>query len=300
MLHHLPNPYLKAEYSPMKVLILLLLTFSVNSFAQMYRMSGDFTLFGNTSSPIRTNFTLAWSENGQNLEGSYSDNVLGANASVTGSRENGKRTFQVLFPTADPRHGVKSLFIETSDFQGLNANVSTKIISKDFNGAPLDSTFVFAGITPDAPGSIPPQGISNCAIGFGMLTGFCGLYSGNMNEQSDFADACELSGTRLELATSGELSLYFGLEGELKNSPRHSFGSVLGSSPNLNINKTVRHCGPLPATNLNSVGCKVLRFVGSFQDFGSLKNFSGTYDIRDEVTGTTCAYSLSLGREATY
>lgn len=284
----------------MKALLLFLLTFSVNSFAQMYRMSGDFTLFGNTSAPIRSTYTLTWSENGPSLEGFYTDNVLAANATMTGTMASGKRTFEVVLPTPDPRHGVKSLSIETTDFQGMNANVSATIISKDVNGASMESTNVFAGITPDAPGSAPPMGASNCALGFGMLTGFCGLYSGNMNEESDFADACQLSGTRLELATSGELSLYFGLEGELKNTPRHTFGSVLGSSLSLNINKTVRHCGPLPATNLNSVGCKVLRFVGSFQDFGSLKNFSGTYDIRDEVTGTTCAYSLSVGREVTY
>lgn len=296
----LSSPSFGRDDTAMKALIFFLLSFSFNSFAQMYRMTGNFTLFGNSFSPLRSTYTLTWRENGSNIEGKYSDNVLAANAGITGVKLNGKRTFQVVLPTPDTRHGVKSLTIETTDFEGLNANVTTTILSKDINGNPIESTVTFAGITPEYGGAIQAQEASRCSTGFGMLTGFCGLYSGNTDEQSDVANVCQLTGTRLELAVNGDLSLYFNYNGNLRGIPRHNFGSLLGTPMSQNINTTVRHCGPLPGTNLNSISCKVLRFVGSFQDFGSLKNFTGTYDIRDEVTGNTCSYSLNLGREVMY
>ena len=300
MLLRLSGRCFRVENTTMKAILFFLLTFSFNSFAQMYRMTGDFALFGNTSSPIRATYTLTWRENGASLEGRYSDNVFAANAGVTGVMVNGKRTFQVVLPTPDARHGVKSLTFETTDFQGMDANVSTTIVSKDINGAPIQSTVTFAGIIPDNTGTFQAQEASNCSVGFGMLTGFCGLYGGNMSEESDASNVCQLTGTRLELAINGDLSLYFNYKGSLRNIPRHTFGSLLGTPMGQNINTTVRHCGELPGTNMNSIGCKVLRFVGSFQDFGSIKNFSGTYDIRDEVTGNTCSYGMNLAREVMY
>lgn len=288
----------------MKALLLFLLTFSSFSFAQGYRMTGNFTLFGASFSPIRSTYTISWNESNNFIEGRYSDNVLASNVGVTGTVLNGKRTFQVVLPTPDPRHGVKSLTIEAPDSTGMNPNVSTTIVSKDMNGIPIESTVVFSGISPDTLASIQAQQATlandHCSTGFGALTGFCGLYAGNMSETTDTGNLCQLTGTRLELATSGDLSFYFQYNGSLRGIPRHFFGSLLGTPVDQNINSTIRHCGPLPGTNLNSAGCQTLRLVGSFQDFGTLKNFSGTYDIRDEVTGNTCSYSMTLARDVIY
>jgi hypothetical protein len=287
----------------MKVLLLFLLIYSSFSFAQGYRMTGNFTLFGTTATPIRSTYTIRWNERDNFIEGRYSDNVLAATAGVTGTVSGGKRTFQVVFPTPDPRHGVKSLTIETTDLRGMTANASTTVIPKDLNGAPIESTITYASIAPDNMASLQaqePVQSSNCSMGFGALTGYCGLYSGNVSEIRDTGNLCQLSRTRLELATNGDLDFYFNYQGSLREIPRHDFGSLLGGQLSQNINTTVRHCGDLPGTNMNTIGCQTLHLVGSFQDFGNLKNFSGTYDIRDEVTGNTCSFSMNLNRNVVY
>lgn len=300
MLVRLSTPSLEAENAPMKILILLLLSFSSLTFASGYRMTGNFTLFGNTSAPLRSTYTLTWTEINNSIQGRYSDNVLAPNAGVTGTIANGKRNFQIVLPTPDTRHGVKSLVIETSDVQGMAPNITTVVISKDLNGSPIESSVVFSSLSQD--NSVGAQGpsVENCSTGFGALTGFCGLYSGNTNEAEDTGNTCQLSGTRLELARNGDLNLFFNYTGTLQGIPRHSFGSLLGVPTGQNINSTIRHCGALGATTMNSIGCQILHLVGSFQDFGGTRNFSGTYDIRDEVTGNTCSYSFNLSRESIY
>jgi hypothetical protein len=300
MVVRLSSASFRAENASMKALLLFVLTFSSFSFAQGYRMSGNFTLFSGTFTPLRASYTLMWTEKNGFIEGRYTDDVLAANAGVTGAIMNGKRQFQIVLPTPDPKHGVKSLSIETTDAQGMTANAQTTVLAKDLNGNPMQSTIVMAGISPDNSGGFQAQESSHCAMGFGALTGYCGLYAGNFSEINDSGNVCQLANARLELATNGDLNLYFDYNGTLTRIPRHSFGSLLGTPMSQNVNATVRHCGSLPGTNLNSVGCQVLKLVGSFQDFGTVKNFSGTYDIRDEVTGNTCGYSLNLGRDSIY
>ncbi len=264
-------------------------------------MTGNFSLFASRYSPIQASFTLIWNETGNAIEGTYSDNVFAANAGVTGMISGGKRIFQVVFATPDLKHGVKSLQIETPDIKGMAPNLSTTILAKDINGRSIESTNILAGINQDNALTFQAQqATEQCALGFGALTGFCGLYAGNLIESNDGGNVCQLGSTRLELALNGELSFYFNYNGSLTGIPRHNFGSILGVPMSQNINTTVRHCGPLPGTNMNSAGCKTLHLVGSFQDFGSIKNFSGTYDIRDEVTGNSCGYSMNLGRDVIY
>lgn len=289
----------RAENAPMKILILIFLSFSSLTFASGYRMTGNFTLFANSFSPLSSTYTLTWTEDNNGIQGRFSDNVLAPNAGVTGSIVYGKRNFQIVLPTPEDRHGVKSLVLETTDAQGMSANVTVVVISKDMNGRPLESTVNFAGITPDNSVAAQPS-VENCSTGFGALTGFCGLYSGNTNEAEDSGNLCQLSGTRLELARNGDLNIFFNYNGSLQGIPRHNFGSMLGIPTGQNINSTIRHCGTLPGTNMNSVGCQNLHLVGSFQDFGGTRNFSGTYDIRDEVTGNRCSLSFNLSREAIY
>lgn len=267
-------------------------------------MTGNFTLFSTTAAPVRSTYTLTWNETNSFIDGSYSDNVFAASSNVSGVIINDKRVFQVVFSTPDPRHGVKSLTIEAPDDKGMNPNVTATVVAKNLNGVPMQSTSTFASINLFPLAAVQAQeedqSTDNCSMGFGALTGFCGLYSGNMSEGIDPANVCQLSGARLELATNGDLSFYFNYNGTLRGIPRHSFGSLLGTPMDPNINSKVSHCGPLPGTTMNSLGCKTLHLVGSFQDFGGLKNFTGTYDIRDEVTGNRCGYSLSLGRDAMY
>ncbi len=284
----------------MKALLLFLLCFPALSFASGYRMTGNFTLFANSFSPLQSTYTLTWTEENSAIQGKFSDNVLAPNAGVVGSVANGKRNFQIVLPTPDERHGVKSLVLETTDAIGMSANVTTVVISKDMNGRPLESTVSFSGITPDNSVGAQVPSVENCSTGFGALTGFCGLYSGNTNEAEDSGNLCQLSGTRLELARNGDLNIFFNYNGSLQGIPRHNFGSLLGIPTGQNINSTIRHCGALPGTNMNSVGCQILHLVGSFQDFGGSRNFSGTYDIRDEVTGNRCSLGFNLSREAIY
>lgn len=300
MLMRLSSSFSEAENDSMKALFLLLLALSSTCFAQGYRMTGNFTLFGNTINPIRSTFTLMWTETNGAIEGTYSDNVLAANAGVTGRVINGTRSFVVSLGIADPRYDIKSLSIETSDVQGMNANLSATIVPKDSNGSAIQATTVFASIIPDNSAVIQAQQAGNCTTGFGALTNYCGLYAGNLAESEDARNICQLSAPRLELATNGDLSLYFNYSGTLRGIPRHYFGSLLGTPMDLNINAKVRVCSALPGTNMSPSGCKVLHLVGSFQDFGGMKNFSGTYDIRDEVTGSTCRYSMNFGRDTVY
>lgn len=300
MLVRLFTPHSRGENAHMKVFLLLLLTFSHLSFAQGFRMSGNFTLFADSFSPIRSTYTIAWNETNSFIEGRFSDNALAANAGVTGMVTPGKRTFQIVFPSPDTAHGVKSLVIETTDAQGLIANVSTTVVAKNLAGNTIASAIAFSQIDPDSTAVAQAQSISHCSTGFGALTGFCGLYSGNFQEQGDSGNLCQLTGPKLELSTNGDLSFYFDYNGSLRNIPRHEFGSLLGTPMSQNINSTIRHCGPLPGTRMNTASCQMLHLVGSFQDYGTLKSFSGTYDIRDEVTGNTCRFSFNLGREVTY
>lgn len=302
MLVRLSTPCSQAENAPMRALLLLLLTFSSFSFAQSYRMTGNFTLLGSSFSPISSTYTLQWTETNGFIEGRYTDNVFATNAGVTGTIINERRTFQVVLPTPDPRRGVKSLVFETTAIGGMHPTASVSVLSKDINGAPIESTIVLSNINPDYTRVMQAQQASTrqCSTGFGALTGFCGLYGGNMSEVTDTGNLCQLTGTRLELANDGELSFFFNYNGSLRGIPEHEFGSLLGTPLTQNINTTVRHCGALPGTNLNSIGCQTLRLVGSFQDYGTFKNFSGTYDIQDEVTGNTCSFSMTLVRDVVY
>lgn len=301
MVLRLFGPRPERENGPMKALIFTLLTFLpflVHS--QVYRMTGDFSFFTLTSAPIRANFTLIWNESDNYLEGRYSDNVLVGNAGATGTILNGKRTFSISLPTPDPRHGVKTITIETSDVKGMSTNVNTTVTVKDLNGVPLQSSPIFAQIRPDSESAMQAQQYTNCSAGFGLLTGFCGVYSGNFAEEQDLGNVCQLVGAKLELADTGDLNFYFNYSGTFSSIPKHSFGSILGGPLSRNINLSVRHCGHLPATTMNSAGCQDLHLVGAFQEFGLRRNFAGTYDIRDEVTGNTCRYSFNFYREDNY
>ena len=300
MLVRLFTPLSEAENTPMKALLFLLLTISSYSFAQGFRMTGNFTLFADTFNPIRSTYTIMWNENNSSIEGRFSDNVLAANAGVTGTIINGVRSFNIILPTPETRHGVKSLVIESSDFKGMTANIPSTVIAKDLKGVPINRAVAFVQINEDNLAAVQAQEVSNCSTGFGALTGFCGIYSGNLVEEADTGNNCQLTGARLELATNGDLTFFFQYNGSLKDIPRHNFGSLLGTPLSQDINTRIRQCGPLPATQMNSAGCHSLSLVGSFQDYGTIKNFSGTYDIRDEVTGNTCRYSFNLGREVVY
>lgn len=278
----------------------LLFLISSTAYAQdfEYQMNGSFSLNTSDINPPTVNFSLSWNEASGQIEGIYSDNYFIGSTEVTGSTLLQGKSFLVNFPIVT--NGVRSIAIMAVG--AGPGNVPLTITLRDTFGNPASYHNVDAVITSPTPATAEDP-VENCSVGFGDLTGYCGIYGGSINEVSDIYSRCRTIAstfTRLELASTLDLNLYLGYRDTLVGLPSHPLGSLPLSPVSSAISVTHRNCGPLPGTTFPPDNCQVLTLSGTFDEIVDTKQFSGTYVITDEVNNQSCTFNLTLEREVAY
>jgi hypothetical protein len=284
------------------ILRLLFLLFSWSAYAQtgIYQYQMDGTFQGRVPQDLRqvdVTFTLAWREINGRIEGTYRDNVFTNNTAVTGTTGMNGRIFSVDFPRVI--QGVSSLSITTNMTNLQSGTAPTMIVMMDPSANSLSQYNVSAAVVVFG-GAQPIE--SNCDIGFGALTEYCGLYAGRIQEVSDTSNRCNLPeyGFRLELNTDAKFNLYFYYSDSTVGIPAHGLNSPPTPPLTPEVNITNRHCGTLVGTGFNPENCQALRLEGRFEDNGGLRSFRGTYMMTDEISNENCRYELVLEREKGY
>lgn len=281
----------------MTVILFLLLSFSAFAQGQFeYQLQGSFD--ASPDDPVVVNYSISWNEAGSTLQGIYKDNYFSQDIPkvVSGTTSDDGRIFSVILPAEVA--GVKALRFTTAIDNPMSGSIPMTIQTSDAIGGVIntDTGFALMNALPAALNA-PFVEEDACTVGFGSLTGFCGLYSGNFNEFSDPTNRCNiLSGgnTRLELGTDTFLRLHLnylpGIPGLI-----HNIGAFIPTPVTNSINVSGTNCGPLPGTSFLP-NCKEVSLAGSFSEQGANIVFTGTYTIRDQVTGESCSHSLILNR----
>ena len=229
----------------MTALIFLFLTLA--SFAQefQYRLEGPFT-----SSEATVNFAIRWNETSTTIHGVYEDNFFAAsgNKVLLGSVLPGQRAIDVQLSQETQK--VRSLSFKTEAILPNfgSRSISLSITTRDTLGRTVDSSNTFAWITRLNSTS---QDEDNCVIGFGALTGYCGIYTGTFVEISDKNNRCNLlSGRdpRLELGTDTYFRLHLSPEEEQSAQTTHNISAFIPSPQTNSINISTRNCSALPGT----------------------------------------------------
>lgn len=284
------------------ILRLLLLLFPWSAYAQtgIYQYQMDGTFQGRLPPDFRqveVTFSMAWREMNGRIEGTYRDNLFTINTPVTGTSGMNGRIFTVDFPRVV--QGVSSLSITTNltNLQSGTAPVMIVMMDPSANSSgqynASAAIFVFSGARPAE---------SNCDVGFGALTEYCGLYAGAIQEISDSSARCNLPayGFRLELNTDAKFNLYFYYSDSTIGIPEHELNSLPTPPLSPTVNLTTRHCGTLVGTNFDTENCQALRLEGRFEENAGQRSFRGSYQITDEITKESCQYELVLEREKAY
>lgn len=289
--------------TPLRFFILLITFFALPGWAQdfQFRLDGSFPVRTDSPSPTPVNFSVKWFEKGNRITGVYSDNYFIESAPVEGSTETLGRRLNVTFPYI--RNGVKSITILLYQTGSATGSSSLSLSTRDAAGATIDSYALVGLVTTNTTGGIREAEGNTCTIGFGDLTGYCGLYAGTINKISDQAFHCPgitSPITRLELGTNGRFTIYFGYTDTTIGLPLHNLGLIPAGQLGTNINLTNRNCGSLAATTFDANNCQMLNLSGSFSSLAGDRLFFGTYTITDEVTNESCAFTLNLTREQVY
>lgn len=279
---------------------ILFLFMMISAFAQefQYRLEGSF-VSGNST----VNYFINWNETDATIQGLYQDNLLARGPKLlSGSVTVSGRTMSVILP--EDVLGVRSISLETPVSGDINGSVPVNIKTSDSIGRVIGSARTFAMVTkPFNRGAQSIQNTNQCTVGFGALTGFCGIYEGSMNEIYDNRQRCDLvsgGNYRLELAADTVFRLYLNYIPGLPVTEFHNIGAFLPSPTSNTINITGRNCSVLPGTTFIPNNCKTINLNGVFLNQISNISFTGTYTISDEVTADTCSYSLMLHREIVY
>jgi hypothetical protein len=136
---------------------------------------------------VDVTFTLAWREINGRIEGTYRDNVFTNNTPVTGTSGMNGRIFSVDFPRVI--QGVSAFSITTNMTNLQSGTAPIMIVMMDPSANSLSQYTVSAAVVVFGAA----QAIeSNCDIGFGALTEYCGLYAGKIQEVSDTSNRCNL------------------------------------------------------------------------------------------------------------
>ena len=281
------------------LLSLLLLSFSTLAQTYQYRLEGSFMAERDTALPVTVNYSIDWNETSSTLQGIYKDNFYAQTGPqvVSGTVTSTGRSFSTIL--IDETEGVKSIVVTMPTAGIISGSTSLTLRALDNLGSVVE--------TANNPGimtaqTINPPATGNCVIGFGALTGYCGLYAGSFNEISDTANRCDISSTsqaRIELATNTEFNFYSNYLDSVNNDST-TIGVFLPSPQSNSINITGRECASIPGTTFLAGNCKTLNLAGIFYDQASNITFTGTLSMNDEVTGETCTYSLALTREVVY
>lgn len=243
------------------ILRLLFLLSSWSAFAQtgIYQYQMDGTFQGRVPQDLRqvdVTFTLAWREINGRIEGTYRDNFFTNNTPVNGTSGMNGRIFSVNFPRIN--QGVSSLSITTNLTNLMSGTAPIMIVMMDPSANSLSQYNVSAAVVVFS-GAAPLE--SNCDIGFGALTEYCGLYAGRLQEVSDTSNRCNLPdyGFRMELNTDAKFNLYFYYSDSTVGIPEHELNSLPTPSLTPTVNLTTRHCGTLVGTNFDPNNCQALR-----------------------------------------
>lgn len=287
-------------------LMFFLVFMSFGTFAQefKYRLEGSFATSASlqTLEPITVNYTLNWNETSTALQGVYQDNYFSREGpkTITGTISTDGRIFHVIFP--NEVNEVKSITFSTVQTGAANGSVPMAIVTRNDVGGAIDAPTTFALMTTSDLGDNEPDN-STCIIGFGALTGYCGLYNGTFREISDTRDRCNLASsgnTRFELATDTSFNLYPNYIVGVTGLEFHRIGTFLPSPQNTSINISGQICASLPGTTFIPENCKTLTLSGIFFEQITTILFTGTYSIVDDVNGDFCSYSLNVRREVPY
>ena len=250
---------------------------------------------------VTVNFTIRWNESANVVQGIYQDNYFSTAPNVvSGNVMNIGRNFTVILPAEV--NGAKTIVIRTSQTGAYSGSVPATIMTMNNVGGTLysENTFGYMSSLSNSINEIPGSG---CSIGFGSLTGFCGLYGGNMTEISDSGNRCDLLLTgspRLELGTDTKFKLYLNYSNSINNIPFHDLGTFTASPDGLSVTVSRRECGPLPGTNFPDNNCKILMLNSSFFNTAGNITMSGNYTITDELSGEACSYNMFFNRQTVY
>lgn len=283
------------------VRIFVLFSLSFSAFAQDFekRMEGSFSLNTSDISPPTVNFSISWNEANGEIQGIYSDNYFISSAEVSGSSLLQGKSFLVDFPIVT--NGVRSIAIMAIG-AGPGSVPLTLTLRDTFGNASSIHNVTAVMIGDTAGEEIAEENVS-CSVGFGALTGYCGLYAGNINEISDTGSLCyrvASSATRLELAPTMDMRMFLGYRDTLVGLPRHPLGSLPISPVTGEVSLTGRNCGELSGTRFPEENCQTMTLSGNFTELVGVKRFNGTYVITDDETEESCTYSLTLDREVSY
>ncbi|WPU65853.1 hypothetical protein [Peredibacter starrii] len=282
-----------------KFFVVFLLSFPVLAQSYQFKLEGSFSAQRDTDLPVTVNYTIDWNETSSTIQGVYRDNFYAQKGPqvVSGTVTTNGRSFNTIL--TEEMEGVKSIVINMQGAGIISGTVPLTLKAQDNLGTVIELANNPGIMTATDRGS--PQ-TGNCVIGFGALTGYCGLYSGNFNEVSDNANRCDISSSgqaRIELATNTEFNLYSNYINSINNDYT-TIGIFLPSPQSNNVSITGRECGSIPGTTFITGNCKTLNLSGVFYDQASNITFTGTLNMNDEVTGETCTYSLALTREVVY
>lgn len=287
-------------------LFLALISFSVWSQEFKYKLEGSFSTAASetTLEPVIVNYTINWNETSSALQGTYQDNYFSREEPhmVAGTVSTDGRAFSVIFP--NEVNDVKSISINTVEVGKSSGSIPVTIVTRDNVGRPIDAPNTFAFMeTRTIIDENAPQDNSTCSIGFGALTGYCGLYKGTFYEISDTRDRCNLSSSgepRLEFATDTSFNFIPNYIVGATDLAKHRIGTFLPTPQSSTINISSSVCRSLPATVFVPNNCKTLNLSGVFFEQITTILFTGTYTITDEQNGDFCSYSVNVQKEVPY
>jgi hypothetical protein len=282
--------------------VILFLLFAFSAFAQefQYRLEGSFV-----SNATTVNYIVNWNETSTTIQGLYQDNLFaqGGPKILSGTVAPSGRTMNVILP--QELLGVRSIILHTPMVGTTSGSVPLNITTQDNLARTVDSPDTFSMMS-TLPKTTSPGDEKNeevCVIGFGVLTGFCGLYNGVFNEISDNRNRCDLltgGNLRLELTPDTVFTLHFNYALGQAEPTFHTIGAFALSPQTNTVNITGQNCSVLPSTTFIPNNCKTINLNGSFLDQAGIVTFNGTYTIADQVNADSCSYSMSLTREVTY
>lgn len=282
---------------------MILSLFSLQVFSQtpnyQYQIDGSYPAImpGNLATR-NIRFTIEWNERKQGISGIYRDDFFTTSSPVTGTTSVGGRVFQIKLPRI--MQNVASLSITSNVNSLTNGNLPLMVFLRDPLAVTISENSISSNVTIRADYVEPAT--TACDIGFGALSGYCGLYQGSISEVSDSNNLCNLPSYnfRLELNADAKTNVYFYYSDATIGVPSHSLGSFPSAPTSNAVSLSTRHCGPLPATIFSATGCQTLTLTGNYSEVGDGRNFRGSYMITDEETGNSCRYDLNVDREKTY
>lgn len=283
--------------------LLLVLLFSNVASSQaisyQYQMDGTYSVNLPGLTQAQTiRFTILWNENRGAISGLYGDSYFSSSSKVTGTAGVYGRVFNIQLPRII--QGVQNITFTASETNIEVGSLPVQIYLKDMVSQTVAQTNISTAITVRSDADNPPE--SACDVGFGVLSGYCGLYQGTLSEISDSGNNCNLPdyGFRFELNSDARTSLYFYYSDSTIGIPKHDLGTLPAAPTVPNLNLSSRHCGVLLGTNFNNTNCQILNLNGTFTEVGDGRNFRGRYTVIEETTGNSCSYDINVNREKSY